>query len=270
MENYILDGAAVLSKDDIAGTENLIATAIETLPQSSVAQIMPVTKARGPASKWVEPYFSDDKIELVARDVIMDDDNSQKRLSFSCVAADDLRKMYTNDAFVKLIQSWILMRKHKRQRDQLIELLQGPEVQAIPFSSVGPSVQNITEDKLEQIKSNIISAIHSLNKRFQLDKIDFSVVGPYEISYAVLEIQNIIKDRLHFMGDDRLDSIYVFPTGTTGMSRAGFAIFDYADTIQKTYDSNSGEEVFFVYNRSKVALNPINIKEPIIEKISLT
>lgn len=269
MENYIDIGAAVLSKDDIAGTDNVLASALETIPKSAVGDIMPVTKPRGPQSRWVEPNFEDDKFELLARQVDMDDSENLQRLAFSCRVFEDLKHMYTTEALVNMVQTWALRIKHNKQRKQLLDLINSPPIQNLPVTVNGPSVVNMNEDKIELLKTQIIQCIHILMKRFQFSDIEFSVIGPFESAFAVLELQTKMPGKIHFMGDDSLDHVYVFPTGTTGMSRAAFTVFDYADTFRRTVDSESGQEVWFFLNRSKVALNPIHDKLPIIEKISL-
>ena len=57
METYQNGANAVLSQLDGETTDNLIASAIKTLPKSAVAEVMPVVKTKGPTSQWVEPYF---------------------------------------------------------------------------------------------------------------------------------------------------------------------------------------------------------------------
>lgn len=269
MENYADLGAIVLSRDDIGGTDNLIATAIETMPASAIAGIMPVTKPRGPSSKWIEPNFYDDKFELLAREVNMDDENVMTRLPISCRAVDNLKSTYSPDAFINIIQQWALRLKHNRQRSQFLELINLPSIQTLPVSVQGPNIVQMNEDKIELLKSQIIQCIQILMKRFQFSDIDFSICGPFEAAFAVLELQTKLPGKIHFMGDESLDHVYVFPTGTTGMSRAAFALFDYADTFRRTTDYESGEDVWFFFNRSRVALNPIHDVRSMIEKISL-
>ena len=274
MENYVLDGAMVLSKDNIAGTDNLITSAIENMPISAVAGIMPVSKTRGPASQWVEPFYKvddngDNKIIMVSTPVVLDEEPTRQRLTFSCLAADELRRTYTPEAFTHLVQNWVSWYRNSKHRKQLSELLKSPAIAGLPYNAAGPGLIDITDDKVEAVKNQIIHCITSLSKRFQLGDMHFSVVGPYEAAWSVLEVQNKVPGKLHFMGDDTLDDLYIFPTGTHNMSRAGFVLFDYADAIQRTHDSSSGEEVYFIYNRSRVVLNPIHRLSPIVEKVKL-
>lgn len=269
MENYADDGAAVLSKDNIASTDNLIATAIKDMPESAIAGIMPVMKTRGPATRWVEPYYQDDKFELIARDAGMDDNSNVYRLPITCVAVDDIRRNYTPEAFKELIQGWALFLRHKRQRKQLVEILTSPVVANLPAISTTSNYETLTEDKLESIRSQVVEAIQDLMKRFQLSEMDFSVIGPYKVAFAILEIQSRVPGKIHFLGEDEIDDIYVFPTGTVNASRSGLALFEYADSFQRAYD-DSGNEVWFYHNRSRIALNPIHEREPIINRIELT
>lgn len=274
MENYILDGAAVLSKDDIAGTDSLIASALDEMPSSAVAGIMPITKIQGPTSQWVEPYFGgdplDSRVELLSTQVIMDDDMTQKRLEFGCATAEDIRRMYTPEGFKSIVRGWMLFHKHSRQRTQLEELLMSSAVDNLPFLASGASLVDITDDAVESIKAKILYCITALLKNHQLGTMDFSVVGPFEASWPVLEVQTKVPGMLHFMGSDKLKHIYVFPTGTEDMSRAGVGLFEYADVCQRTTDSTTGEELYLFYNRSNVVLNPIHTKEPMVAKISLS
>lgn len=269
MENYVLDGAAVLSKDNIATTDNLIATALETMPTSAVAGILPVVKSRGPSSIWVEPWYLEDKVELIRRDIILDDNTPVRRLSFSCVAADDLRSIYQPQAFTNLVQGWLLSAKHRKQRAQLEALLKSPEITAVPYYADGPDVTSLTDDHVELLKSQIMAVIEGILRDFQLSEMEMSIVGPYACSFAVLELQTRLPGKIHFMGTDQVDDLYVFPTGTSNMSRAAFALFDYSGTVQRTVDSTNGEEVYFFHDRSAIGLNPIHQKEPMVRRISL-
>ena len=114
-----------------------------------------------------------------------------------------------------------------------------------------------------------MQAITSLERRFKLGKMDYSIVGPYTARWPVFELQGVCPDKLHFLGDDTLDKIYIFPTGTGTMARAGFASFEHADTILQAYDPENADEIYFYFCRSAVALNPVHKKEPIVEVINL-
>lgn len=268
-ENYFLDGAATLSRDNQATTDNLITSAIENMPASAVAGVMPITKTRGPTSQWVEPWYAEDKLELVSTPVAMDTGDSKKRLAFTCVAADNLRMTYTPEAFTKLVTNWVLFYKHNRQRKQLIDLLKSDAIASMPAFATAPVLENMTKDKIEELRTQIMHCIVDLAKDFQLGDMDYSIVAPYHAAWAILDLQSRIPGKIHAMYDDTITDIYVFPTGTVNMSRAGFALFEYADTIQRAVDSASGEESYFIYNRSAVILNPIHQKHPIVRTIKI-
>ena len=270
MENYVNDGAAVLSKDNIASIDEMIVTAVARLPASAVVDIMPITKTAGPSIYWIEPWYQENKIKLISTTLAMDDNASQRRLSFTAHAAENLRHVYTPESFTKTVQNWVMWYKFERQRKQLIDILTGPVISLLTPITLGINLaDNATQDETNAVESAIMQAITSLRRRFKLGDMDFSVVGPYEISWAVLQLQAKIPGKIHYMGDDTIDKVYVFPTGSGNMSRAGFGLFEYADTIQSAYDSDTGEEVYFYYNRSVVALNPVHTAEPIVEVISL-
>lgn len=268
-ENYAMNGAATLSYDNQATTDNLITSAIEAMPASAVGGIMPISKTRGPTSQWVEPWYAEDKLELVTTPVTMDDKDSMRKLSFTCVAADNLRRTYTPEAFASLVQNWVLFHKHARQRRQLINLLKSDAIASMPAFATAPTLEDMTKDKIEELRTQIMHCIVDLAKDFQLDEMDFSIVAPYSAAWAILDLQSRIPSKIHAMYDDTITDIYVFPTGTANMSRAGFALFEYADSIQKGTDSVSGEEIFFVYNRSAVVLNPIHARHPIVRTIKI-
>lgn len=269
MENYAQGANAVLSNPDIATTDTLVLSAIESTPKSAVAGIMPVIKAKGPSVRWVEPIYKEDKIVMKGREIYMDDEKSRMRLEFSFTAADDLRHLYSPDAFKNIIQNWVLWFKHQRQMEQLLEILNSPAVASLPYSAQGALTLSITDDNVELLKTQIMVAITSLMKAFQFSDMDYSIVAPFEIAFIALELQAKIPGKIHFMGCDEVKDIYVFPTGTTNSSRAGFALFDYADTAQLTHDPQTGEEIYFIFSRSRVALNPIHEDSPVIRKIEL-
>ena len=274
MENYSMGGAAVLSKDNLASTESVIAAAIEAIPYSAIANIIPVTDIKSSSTYWVEPSFSVDGIKLISEVVNLDGEDKPARLSFTVIAAEDLRKTYTPEAFKNLVQSWVLSYKFNRQRNQLIDLLLSPAVN-IPSMTTPIDLLMASEDEVSSIKSSIMHAIMSIDRRFKFGLMSYSIVGPFEISWLVLELQSLVPGKIHFMGDERIKDIFVFPTGTKSQSGSGyygaaFSLFEFKDTLQATYDSTYGEEVFFYYNRSKVALNPIHAKERIVEVIKLS
>lgn len=268
MENYILDGAAVLN-DNIAPIDEMIVTAVETMPNSAIADIMPVAKLQGPSGYWIEPWFTTDKIMLLQDTVQVDDNSNRYRLEFTTNSAEKLRSTYSPDAFTKLVQSWCLNLKYERQRKQLIDILKGPLITAGLDIANGADLNIASQDEVESVKSAIMQAITSLERRFKLGKMDYSIVGPYTARWPVFELQGVCPDKLHFLGDDTLDKIYIFPTGTGTMARAGFASFEHADTILQAYDPENADEIYFYFCRSAVALNPVHKKEPIVEVIDL-
>lgn len=275
METY-QDGAnAVLSQLDGETTDNLIASAIKTLPKSAVAEVMPVVKTKGPTSQWVEPYYDTynktGKIELLSSPVSMYDiSNTRKNMVFSSNAVEDIIRMYTPEAFSSTLHGWILFQKNFQQRDELVKVLQSAEVSGIPASATIPAVVNTTqEDVYEYIQDQVMRVIAEISKDYQLGNVHFSVVGPYSIAYPMMRLQSHMG-RIHYMCDDRLDHIYIFPTGDAAMSRAGLSIFEYADEVQKAVDSETGDLSYWVYNRSIIIVNPCHKRKPIIRNIKVS
>lgn len=275
METY-QDGAnAVLSQLDGETTDNLIASAIKTLPKSAVAEVMPVVKTKGPTSQWVEPYFDTHnptgKIEFLSSPVDMYDvSNTRKNMRFTSNAVEDLVRMYTPEAFSATLHGWVLFQKNSQQRDELVKVLQSPEVSGVPENATIPNVVNTTqEDVYEFIQDQVMRVIAEIEKDYQLGNVHFSVVGPYDIAYPMMRLKAQMG-RLHYMCDDRLDRIYVFPTGDAAMSRAGLSIFEYADEVQKAIDSETGDLSYWVYNRSIIIVNPCHKHKPIIRNIKVS
>ena len=275
METY-QDGAnAVLSQLDGETTDNLIASAIKTLPKSAVAEVMPVVKTKGPTSQWVEPYFDTynptGKIEFLSSPVDMYDiSNTRKNMRFTSNAVEDLVRMYTPEAFSATLHGWVLFQKNSQQRDELVKVLQSPEVSGVPTNATIPNVVNTTqEDVYEFIQDQVMRVIAEIEKDYQLGNVHFSVVGPYDIAYPMMRLKAQMG-RLHYMCDDRLDRIYVFPTGDAAMSRAGLSIFEYADEVQKAIDSETGDLSYWVYNRSIIIVNPCHKLKPIIRNIKVS
>ena len=271
MENYLNGANAVLSLPDGETTDNLIASAITSLPKSAVAAVMPVVKTKGPTSQWVEPYFdTKGKIELLSSPVSMYEvSNTRKNMVFSSNAAEDLARMYTPEAFSSTLHNWVLFQKNIQQRDELVRVLQSPEVSGIAPNAVIPNVVNTTqEDVYEFIQDQVLRVVSQIKKDYQLGDVHFSVVGPYDIAYPMMRLESMFK-KLHVMCDDRLDRIYVFPTGDNAMSRAGLAIFEYADEVQKAVDPDTGDLSYWVYNRSTIQINPCHKKLTLIRNIQV-
>jgi hypothetical protein len=272
METYQNGANAVLSQIDGETTDNLIASAIKTLPKSAVAEVMPVVKTKGPTSQWVEPYYNTydktGKIELLSSPVSMYDiSNTRKNMVFSSNAVEDLIRMYTPEAFNSTLHGWILFQKNSQQRDELVKVLQSPEVSGVPASATIPAIVNTTqEDVYEFIQDQVMRVIAEIEKDYQLGSVHFSVVGPYSIAYPMMRLKSHMN-RIHYMCDDRLDRIYIFPTGDAAMSRAGLSIFEYADEVQKAIDSETGDLSYWVYNRSIIIVNPCHKRKPIIRNI---
>lgn len=267
MENYQLGGSAVLSYDNIETTDNLIASAIKSLPKSAVTAVMPVVKTKGPTSQWVEPYYKDDKFELLSAPVTMfTDGNTRKHLRLSCNALQDLVRMYTPESLDAIVQGWISFHKNKQQRDEFVELLQTPEVSGIPAEhSIALANE---EDFFEILQDKIYQVIARIKTEYQLGETHFSVVGPYSIMYAATRMQ-YFNDKIHVMCDDRLKKVYVFPTGDSAMTRAGVGLFEYADEYQRSNDSTTGDLCYWIYNRSNIVVNPCHKETPIIRNIDL-
>lgn len=266
MENYQLAGAAVLSYDNIETTDNLIASAIKSLPKSAVTAVMPVVKTKGPTSQWVEPFYKDDKFELLSVPVNMfTEHNKRKSLRLSCNAVQDLVRMYTPESLDAIVQSWIMFHKNKQQRDELVEILQSPEVSL-------PAEHQVTlgneEDIFEILQDRIYQVIAKIKTDYQLGDTHFSVVGPNGVLYAASRMQ-YYNDKIHVMTDDRLKKVYVFPTGDGAMTRAGIGLFEYADEYQRTHDSTTGDLCYWIYNRSNIVVNPCHKENPIIRNIDL-
>ena len=275
MENYALGQNAVLSILDGETTDNLIASAIKTLPKSAVAEVMPVVKTKGPTSQWVEPYYdtkdTTGKIELLSSPVSMyDASNIRKNMIFSSNAAEDLMRMYTPEAFTSTLHNWILFQKNTQQRDELVKVLQSPLVSGVSENATIPNVVNTTqEDVYEFIQDQVMRVIAQIEKDYQLGNVHFSVVGPYDIAYPMMRLKSQMGN-IHFMCDDRLERIYVFPTGDSAMSRAGLSIFEYADEVQKAVDPETGDLSYWAYNRSVIVVNPCHIRKPIIRNIKVS
>lgn len=272
MESYVLDGSATLSQVHGETTDNLIFSAIEKLPASAVAEIMPVVKTKGPTSQWVEPWYTKDKFEMVSTSVSMfEEHNTRKHLEISANAVDDIRRMYSDEAFQKSIQNWILFNKNNIQRSVLIKLLKSAEVDSIPADANIPNLkQPLVEDDSKIIQTRILQVINDLTKDFQLSsKEHFSVVAPYELGYALTQLQLTLRERLHILYDDDISKVYVFPTGSNRLDRAGLAIFEYADEIQKAINPQTGDYNYWVYCRSNIIANPVHKKHPIIRNISI-
>lgn len=279
MENYAFNNAATLSLRDVETTDNLISSALETLPKSAVAQILPVVKTKGPTSQWVEPFYNlranpavnlgedlDGSLKLVSRSVEIF--NNRKRLGLTSETVEDIMKMYTPEGFKTLIRNWFMFHKNAQQRADLISILKSPEVDGVPPEATVPNMKNVlTDDNSKIIQTRILQAISDLQKDFQLQNVAFSIVAPYEFAFAILSLQNQFRGMINVMYDDSIEKLYIFPTGDNNLSRAGLAIFEFADNIQRSYDSETGEEVYFGFNRSKVVLNPIHQLHPIVRNI---
>lgn len=271
MEHYSNDGAATLSLYHGSDTDNLIASAIKTLPKSAVAEIMPVVKTKGPTSQWVEPWYVDDKIKLVSTPISMfAESNKRKHISFSAEALDKICRTYTPEGFTHVVHNWVLFQKNKQQRNELVQLLKSPEINGVPADGNIPNLKDpLSEDNSKLIQTRILAVMNDIKKDFQLGNAHFSVVAPYELGFAMTQLQITLKDKIHVMFDDTVDKVYVFPTGERDLSRAGFAIFEYADEHQKAIDPETGESVFWVYNRSQIAVNPLHQEHPIIRNLTI-
>lgn len=82
-------------------------------------------------------------------------------------------------------------------------------------------------------------------------------------------MKSVLGIKIHAMFDDRLERVYVFPTGDNGLGRAGIALSEYSDEFQKTNDPDSGDLVYWIYNRYQIALNPVHKYTPIVRNIKL-
>lgn len=262
-----MNGSAVLSFDDIATTDNLIASAITTLPKSAVGAVLPVVKTKGPTSQWVEPFYEGDKLRLVSSPVTMfTESNEHKSLRLTCNAVQDLMRMYSPESLDSTVKGWIMFHKNTQQRNQLIELLQSPEISGIPAES--QVVETPNEDFFEIVQYHIYSAIAKIKTDYQLGDTHFSVVGPNKITYSVTRMQ-YYSDKIHFMADDRLNKIYVFPTGDSAMTRAGIGLFEYADEYQRSTDPETGDLCYWIYNRSSIVVNPCHSIKPLVRNIDI-
>lgn len=269
MEHYDLSGQATLSLENVETTDNLIATAIKTMPSSAVAGILPVVKTKGPTSQWVEPLYLADKVKFVSSPVTMFiEGNTRKRLSFTSNAVENLTHMYTPQSVVDTLQRWIAFFKNAQQREDIIGVLNSPEVQANAPQQTIDLTTNI-EDKFELVQDAVVREIVAIKKDYQMGSNHFSVVAPYAAAYAIEGITRKTNFKVHTMFDDRLDKIYVFPTGDETASRAGLTLFEYADEWQRAIDSETGELVYWIYNRSSVVLNPCHKETPIVRSIQL-
>lgn len=270
METYITT-SATLSLDNIETTDNLIASAIKTIPKSAVASIMPVVKTKGPTSQWVEPWFNEDKLELVSTPVsVFEKQNERRNIRFSSNALEDICRIYTPEAFTSLVHSWVLFQKNKKQRDELVQLLESPEVKGVTPEASIPSLRDpLSQDDSKIIQTRVIQAINDIQKDFQLGEVHFSIAAPYEMGYALSLLKLTFKEKIHIFYDERLTKVYIFPTGDSDMSRAGLSVFEYSDEIQKSIDPETGDLAYWVYSRSKIAINPIHQKHPIIRNLEL-
>lgn len=272
MENYNLGQNAVLSTVDGETTDNLIASAIGKLPNSAVSAIMPVIKTKGPTSQWVEPYYHKDKLEMVSTPVSMFDDqtqNERKSLKISCNAVEDLMRMYRPESYNAIIQQWITFHKNTQQRDNLVRVLQSNEVSGNQADFDVQGIQDQNEDVFEILQDRISRCMTQIKKDYQLSDVQFSVVGPYSITYSIKRLENWFKVKINAMYDDRLDRVYVFPSGNSSADRAGLTLFEYADEYQKSNDFDTGDTVYWIYNRSSIVVNPCHAKTPIIRSIQL-
>lgn len=269
METYSNGANAVLSIPDGETTDNLIASALKSLPKSAVGAVMPVVKTKGPTSQWVEPFYNKNKLELLSNPVTMYlESNERKHLTITSNAVEDLIRMYTPEAYVPMVASWMLYHKNIQQRDELVKVLQSPEVDGLPADSHIPEVANATqEDVYEFIQDKILQSMEAIKKDYQLGDVHFSVVGPYAVAYPVTRLAQTHK--VHFMTDDRLKKIYVFPTGSSMMDRAGLGLFEYADETQKAVDPDSGDLSYWFYNRSTIVVNPCHKRLPLIRNITM-
>lgn len=269
MNDYPLSGAAVLSYDNIAGTDNLIASAIELMPSSAVNNIVPVAKVKGPASTWVEPLYEKDKIKLVKTPIQIGE--NRQRLEFTTDAMENLRHTYQPENVLKIIQGWVKNHKYENQAEQLMQILESPEFRNLDsFGNPITINPQMTDDVVEIVKARITAVVTAITRDWKIGEMDFSVVGPYEVAWAVLDLQTKVPGKIHFMGDDKATSIYVFPTGTDNTSRAGFCYFEYSDEVMRTLDPDSGDEVYFLFNRAKMVVNPIHTpQKPLIRRIGL-
>lgn len=272
MQNYALGANAVLSTLDGETTDNLIASAIDTLPKSAVSAVMPVVKTKGPTSQWVEPYYTNNKLQILASPVTMYNETSnRKNIRFSCNAVEDIMRMYKPESFMHTLHNWILFQKNSKQRDELVKVLQSAEVDGIaPDSEVNGLINPTVEDNYEIAIQKIMETMARIQKDHQLGDVPFSVCGPYELLYPVYRANSWMRqDRINFFGDDRLTKIYVFPTGDNHASRAGLCLFEYADEVQKSLDSETGDLSYWVYSRSTIVVNPIHSKTPLIRNITI-
>lgn len=270
MENYV-GTSGTLSAEHVETTDNLIASAIKTVPKSAIAAILPVVKTKGPTSQWVEPWFAEDKLELLSSPISMFiDDNSRRNLRFSCNAVEDIARMYTPEAFTSTVHGWVLFHKNKRQRAELIKLLRTPDIANVPADASIPSLRDpLSDDNSKIIQTRVLQVINDLKKDFQLGDTHFSVVAPYEMGYALTQLSLALGHKLHILYDDEVTKMYIFPTGEGDLSRAGIGLFEYADEVQKAVDPETGDLAYWIYNRSMLAINPVHKKNPIVRNLEL-
>lgn len=183
---------------------------------------------------------------------------------------EDIARMYTPEAFTSLVHNWILFQKNKKQRDELVTLLESPVVRNVPAEAEIPSSRDsLSDDNSRIIQTRILQAINDIQKDFQLGDVHFSVCSPYEMGYALSQLKLLLRERLHIFYDDRLTKVYIFPTGENDMGRAGLSVFEYSDEVQKALDSETGDLAYWVYNRSTILINPVHSKHPIIRNLKL-
>lgn len=261
---YAASRSATLAQD-LATTDSIIATAIETIPSTPLINIMPIVKVSGPTSEWVEPWFSKDIVELMQVPVDMyHAQNVQNRIAFSTQVADDIRKTYTPEAFVQFVQHWYLAYKIKKLNTQLHEVLTNSVMTASPV------LGTTTADNAEEVGRLILAACANITRLNMTSTRTFSIIAPYSAAYTVNELHENLRlydFKIWFI--DGINRIYVFPTGSQAADRAGLALFEYRDAVQKTIDPETAEEVYFMYPRSLIVLNPTQPRGQIVQQIQV-
>lgn len=295
--------SAILSELDGSPLDGIIASAIQKVPFQAVSDIMPTIKLKGPTSQWIEPYYVDntenagvaDKILAGAGEVkgfaqsngklrmlstpidTFRRESARNNLRLSCEALDKLVATYTEEGAVTTISNWMLFHKHSRQREVVVNLLNDLAATLTPVDTFAiPKAANAgsVEDTEILIQNSIHTAMMQLNRDLQINSKSFSIVAPFEASFAIMKMQSFLctncsEFKINVMYDERAKNIYVFNNSVEGLARSGMGLFEYTDTAQRVNDENTGAEQFIFYNRWDIAINPIHNSTPVIKMISL-
>lgn len=275
-KKLILENTTGPNDPNIATTDEKL-SANEIFQQSSLPslgrQILPVVKMHGPTAGIfnIKKKAVGNDLELVRRDVNCFDSTSINT-GMTTEAMQDLLTQFGKDG-KKMIGQLLRGLANEQENTETINFLE-TNAKVSPTLQLSDSLNAETNlFEVTQKVAEIVLQMNSLNLRTY----EASVVLPYSVAASVMALGRYagsdedeerglfiaqIGSIKYFMNPVAASTTaYVVLNDSQDASKSTGVFGDYTSDVVETYDPDTGEPVYFIYNRFAIGLSPLHVTD---------